>query len=325
MNSRIYSFVIAGVAFTAAACSDPISANDRALLARSDLASAYTTVPIGYTLSQTTYNESGEGLGPMFPGARDFGLGAGGHGMRGGPMGFGALDMGAGMGPMMGGGLGDDYAGGRGLGSDFGRGRHGDPSAANSTCTYDATAKRALCAPTTFAGLTITRSLAWYDASGAAQTAFDSEKTDAINTQVTVTGTMTRRDSANSTINSASNRTVAGLAKGSTKHTINGTASAKEVTAGKDSAGTFTATRIAGDTVTGVIVPVADTGRTYPIAGTAIRSMSISVVRASGTTSSSRREVVTYDGTNTAKLVVTKDGTTKSCTLPLPWGKPTCQ
>jgi hypothetical protein len=325
MKMRIPSLVIVGMALTVAACGDPMSANERALMARSSLASAYSTVPVGYTFSQTTYNVSGEGSGPMFPGALAFGLGPGEHGMRGGPDGLGALDMGGGMGPMMGGGLGDDFTGGHGLGGEFGHGRHGDPSAANATCTYDASAQRAICTPVTNNGLTITRSIAWFDANGAVQSAFDSVKTDAINTKVGVTGTMTRRDSATSSLTNASDRTVAGLSKGSTKHTINGTASGMEVTSGKDTAGTFTATRTAADTVKGVIVPVADTGRTYPTAGTVIRVMSISVIRASGTTNSSRREVVTYDGTNTAKMVITQDGTTKTCTMPLPMGRPTCQ
>lgn len=325
MQMRNSSFVIAAVALTVAACGDPMSANDRALLARSNLALAFETVPVGYTSGQTTYNDTGEGAGPMFPGMPFFGLGMGEHGPRGGMGGMGAMDMGGGMGPMMGGGLGDDFVGGRqGLGRDFGHGRHGDPAVAQSTCTYDAGSKRASCTPVTDRGLTVQRSVAWYDVNGAVQTAFDSLKTNTINTQVTVTGTFTRRDSATSTINNASDRTVSGLAQGSTKHTVNGTASGKEVTTGKDSAGTFTATRLAADTVRGIIVPVADTGHPYPTAGTIIRVMNISVVRASGTTSATRREVITYDGSATAKMVVTQDGTTKTCTLPLPMGRPTC-
>jgi len=39
----------------------------------------------------------------------------------------------------------------------------------------------------------------------------------------------------------------------------------------------------------------------------------------------SRREVITYDGSSTAKVVITKDGTTKNCTLPLPFGRLQCQ
>ena len=43
-----------------------------------------------------------------------------------------------------------------------------------------------------------------------------------------------------------------------------------------------------------------------------------------GSTTKERREVVTYNGTATASLVITQDGTTKTCTLPLPHGKPSC-
>src|SRR5207302_126281 len=39
---------------------------------------------------------------------------------------------------------------------------------------------------------------------------------------------------------------------------------------------------------------------------------------------SSRKEVVTYDGSATAKVVITKNGTTKNCTLPLPFGRLNC-
>jgi hypothetical protein len=40
---------------------------------------------------------------------------------------------------------------------------------------------------------------------------------------------------------------------------------------------------------------------------------------------SSRREVITYDGSTTAKVVITEDGTTQNCTLPLPFGRLSCQ
>ena len=38
-----------------------------------------------------------------------------------------------------------------------------------------------------------------------------------------------------------------------------------------------------------------------------------------------RREVITFDGSAVAKMVLTTDGTTQSCTIPLPHGRPTCQ
>jgi hypothetical protein len=38
----------------------------------------------------------------------------------------------------------------------------------------------------------------------------------------------------------------------------------------------------------------------------------------------SRREVVTYDGSATAKVVITQDGATRNCTRPLPRGPLSC-
>ncbi|MBA4073006.1 MAG: hypothetical protein C0497_14400 [Gemmatimonas sp.] len=346
MQKRIQQIAIVGAVLALVACGDPTASNERALSARADLASAFTTVPVAYTSGQTTYNSSGEGTGPMFPGAPAFGLGpqgsmggmggmsgVGGMGGMGGTSGtsgtsgmggMGGMDMGSGMGPMMGGGLGDDFTGGMGLGRDFGRGRYGDPALAQSTCTYDAAAKRAPCTPVVERGLTVTRSVAWSDAAGVPQSAFDSVTTNTINTVVAVSGSITRRDSATSTIAHRSDRTISGLAKGSTRRTVNGIAAGQEVTVGKDNTGTFSATRAAADTVRGIIVPVSGTGRTYPTAGTIIRVMNVSVLRASGTTTSVHREVITYDGTATAKMIITRDGTTKSCTLPLPMGRPTC-
>jgi hypothetical protein len=141
-----------------------------------------------------------------------------------------------------------------------------------------------------------------------------------------VTGTIARRDSATSTITDASDRTVSGLAKGSTKHTVNGTAAGSELSNGKDSTGAFTALRTAADTIRGIVIPVSDTGHTYPTAGTIIRVMVVTVTPTGGSPqTSTRREVITYDGSSTAHMVVTQDGTTKTCTLPLPFGRPTCQ
>jgi len=37
-----------------------------------------------------------------------------------------------------------------------------------------------------------------------------------------------------------------------------------------------------------------------------------------------RREVVTYDGSATAQVVITENGTTKNCTKPLPRGPLSC-
>lgn len=307
--------LVTAAALATAACSDFLSSRTTRAT-NPDLAVAFATVPVGYSMAQTTYDQSAEGIGPFFPRGMMGGLG---HGPGPG--------MGGGFGPMIGGGLGGAFLGGFGLGRDFGHGHHfGDPDLDDDdNCTFSAATSRVTCPPVTEHGLTITRSIAFTDATGKAQSAFDTATTNTINTRVTVTGTITRRDSATSVINNASDRTVGGLAKGSTQHTVNGTAAGNEVTTGKDSTGTFTATRQASDTVSGVVIPVSSTEHAFPTAGTIIRRMSVSVTRAGATTTSSRREVITYDGSSTAHLVVTQDGTTKTCTLPLPFGRPTCQ
>jgi hypothetical protein len=65
---------------------------------------------------------------------------------------------------------------------------------------------------------------------------------------------------------------------------------------------------------------------TYPTAGTVIRSMNATLtIQGQSPTTKNRREVITYNGSATATIVITQDGVTKTCSLPLPRGMPTCQ
>ena len=122
-----------------------------------------------------------------------------------------------------------------------------------------------------------------------------------------------------STVSSKSNITVAGLASGSTQRSVNGSASGAESTVGTNRDGVrFTSSRVAGDTATGVVIPIQNGRPTYPTAGTIVRSMQATVTLSGQTpTTSSRREVITFDGTSTAQITVTQDGTTKTGTLSL--------
>jgi hypothetical protein len=223
----------------------------------------------------------------------------------------------------MGGGLGGPFMG-LGFGVGFGHRPPGDGDPFAS-CSYNAANGRVECAEETHNGLSIVRSAAFKDASGAAQTAFDSLTTNSINTTISVSGTLTRRDGAVSVVQHASDRTVSGLAQGSIQRTVNGTSAGQETTTGADATGSFTALRTAGDTIQTVVIPVTDGRPSYPVSGTVIRSMQV-VVTYSGaaSTTSTRREVITYDGTDTAKIVITHDGETKTCTLPLPHGRISC-
>jgi hypothetical protein len=254
-------------------------------------------------------------------------------------------------GGLMGGGVSDHFVGGVGLGRGFG---HHGPFGGGLTCsggTFSASTGRVTCPTETRNGLTINRSAQYTTSAGQVQQAFDSVTTNTVNMQTAVTGTVsfvrvsargghghgprhigrfvgdtTTILTANSTVNNRSDRTVGGLAQGSTQRTVNGTSSGQESATGTSSRGNFTSSRTAADTTRGVVIPVATSGSaTYPTAGTVIRVMRATVQYAGqAATTTNRREVITYDGSSTAKVVITKDGVTQNCTIPLPRGRPTC-
>jgi len=132
--------------------------------------------------------------------------------------------------------------------------------------------------------------------------------------------------SATTTVNDVSDRTVSGLAKGSTERTVNGSSRGEESTTGESSRGNFTASRVAGDTTSGLVIPVAtDNSQAYPTAGTVIRAIQASLTyEGQAAITVTRREVVTYDGSATAKVVITENDSTRNCTRPLPRGPLSC-
>jgi len=302
---------IVGIAIAAgaiAACSDSSSApaSDLAIT----MASAYSATPAGFSNLNSSF-ASDSMAGPFEPGfgRRGPGRGRGFEGPGHGP-GFGLGLMGGGLfGPFIGDGPGGLF-------------RHD-----STACAYASGV--VTCGPkTTRDGLTITTTAKYTTAAGVAQSKPDSTTNTAVTT-VKVTGTATRRDSSKSVVDESSSQTITGLAKGSTQRTVNGASAGSETTTGTSSQGAFTAKRVTGDTVKNVVIPVptsATSGPSYPTAGTVIRAMSATVtISGQSPTNSSRREVITYDGTATAKVVITQDGTTQTCTLPLPHGRLTCQ
>lgn len=319
--------VLAVLALTSAACAELNTPSEPT----SQLSAAFTAVPVGFENLTTSYAGSADGAPVMWlPGPRGIGL----SGVA-----------------LMGGGLGDAFLGGVGFGGGHGRGGHRGPfGGLTCTGTFSAATGRITCESVVRNGITATRSIHYRSAAGAVQQAFDTLTTNTVNVQTTVTGTTTfNRDStggrgrgphhhagqiagdtttiltATTTVNHASDRTVAGLAQGSTQRTVNGASSGRESTTGTSSRGNFTASRVTADTTRGLVVPVSDTAKTYPTGGTVIRVMQATVTYAgSAAATSSRREVVTYNGSATATVVITKDGVTQNCTLPLPRGRLTC-
>src|SRR6185312_9835943 len=103
---------------------------------------------------------------------------------------------------------------------------------------------RVSCPDQTFGGLTIKRSFAYLDGAAKAQPAPDT-LTNSVNTQVSVTGSIVTRDKKDTTtVDSSSDRTVAGLLKTSTSRTVNGKSGSTETTVGTNRSGSkFTTTR----------------------------------------------------------------------------------
>ncbi len=297
-------YAVALIAVAAAACMDT-SGPDFELLSLTD---AFVALPAGYSLNNTSFSV-GDGSEPAFMPqmARGFEKGGGQNGPMGG---------------LMGGGMAADFVGGVAFGRGFDKGPFGG-AGLSAACTLSSATGRVTCPAETNRGLTVNKSFSFTTAAGVAQAKPDST-TNTVNSQISVSGTVTRRDSAVSTINSSSNRTVGGLAYNATQRTVSGTSAGTETTTGKVAEGAFTSTRVVGDTTTGVVIPLTNGKPTYPTAGTVIRHMKVTMTVAGASTTKERREVVTYNGTATATLVITQDGTTKTCTLPLPHGKPSC-
>lgn len=295
----------AASALVIAACQE--SATSPASQLAVSMASSFSATPAGFSQLSSSFSTTGD-EGPFMP-SFDHGMRDHGHGVPGdfGGPGFGLGFMGGGLdGPFMG---------------DGPRPFH-DKSA---NCTFSSAAG-VTCTDTTHDGLIVTRVSKYTTASGTVQQKIDST-TNAAATTVTVTGTATRRDGDKSVVNESSSQTVTGLAKGSTRRTENGASKGTENTTGTSSQGAFTASRTTGDTITGVVIPVASASNPhpYPTAGTVIRAMSATVtISGQSPTSNTRREVITYDGSATAKVVITQNGTTQNCTLPLPHGHLTC-
>jgi hypothetical protein len=298
--------LFAGAAALAGACSDSTTTPVTSPLAQAALVSA----PISFDQINTSFVGSSDANAGFVPG---FSQGEGewenGDRHEGGP----------GWTRLMGGGIADAFRGRILFGAGFGRGPFGELHN-DSNCAFSSTDNRVTCAAVTRRGLTIDRSFKYLDASGAVQQAFDTATTNTVNVQTTVSGTRIHHDGNDtSTVSSKSDITAAGLASGSTQRTVNGTTSGTENTKGVTRDGvSFTSARTAGDTATGVVIPLQNGGPTYPTAGTIIRSMQATVTLSGQTpTTSSRREVITFDGTGTAQISVTQDGVTKTGTLSL--------
>jgi hypothetical protein len=318
MQNKLRIILIAGAGLIAAACASDMATSPAASKAA---VAALVAPPISFNQIRTSFvGHANETDGFVPDEAETGGDNDGDH--HDGDHNDG--EHGPGWGGLMGGGLGEGWIGGIGFGPGLGKGPFDDFDDTGA-CTFSTTSSRVECPTVTRAGLTFNRSFSFLDAAGAVQQAFDAAKTNTVNAKSAVTGTVTHHSTATSTVNSSSDFTIGGLASGSTKRTVDGKSAGSETTTGTRNGVAFTVARTAGDTTTTLVIPIQDGRPTYPTAGTVIRSMQATVTKAgSSPSTSSRREVITYDGSATAKVVITHDGVTKNCTKPLPHGHLTC-
>lgn len=296
------------VALALSACND--STTESGAVAETLLAEALSSTPVGYSSTENSY--AGTENETWRPQMRR-------HAGRGGP--FGSAFGGAGF---MGGGLAPDFANGAGFRAGVARGPFGGGFTGDD-CVFSAASGKVTCAPDTDRrGLTVERWVIWTDINGAAQRRPDST-TATMQSHAEVYGTVPMRDSATRTVRHVSDRLVGGLQQGSTQRTVDGTSTGTETVNGFVRGGSFVAQRNVADTTRGLIIPVRTDGRSYPIAGTVSRTMEVTVTLAGGEAETAFwKEVLTYDGSATATLVITRNGQTKTCSVPLPVGRPVC-
>ncbi len=274
------------------------------------LADAVNSTPVGFSLTESSFADAeNDSWGPR---ARR-------HAGRGGP--FGSA-FGTGF---MGGGLSPDFATGAGFHAGVARGPFGG-GFRSEDCAFEEGSGKVVCGPSEGRlGLTVERWVIWTDVDGVMQRA-PNASTFSMQTHAEVSGTVPMREGATRTVRHVSDRLVEGLEEGSTQRTINGSSMGTEAVTGERAGEGFTAKRDVSDMTTGLVVPVRSDGRTYPIAGRVVRQMEVEVTMAGGRVETATwQEVLTYDGSNTATLVITRNGTEKTCSVPLPAGRPVCR
>lgn len=181
---------------------------------------------------------------------------------------------------------------------------------------------RRVCTGTTDAGLTITRSFAFYDATDAIQTTFDPATTAKINFQMSLSGTVTRPHGT-ATITRERNMTLSGLAGAETQRTWNGTGAGTENSTATGDRGTRTYVGATKDTTTNVVFTLPRSEHPFPASGTIMHRIDGTATfegAQSGTRTITRRAVVTFNGTAIVPLQVGE----RSCTLNLTTKTVTC-
>lgn len=184
-----------------------------------------------------------------------------------------------------------------------------------SNCAYEAATQRFVCPTTTASGFTHSLYYQLFDASNAAQSAFDKSTTAALRTVQNVSGTGNIPDMPGTTISvtSSNDQTLGGLL--ATYYSLNGTGS---TTMTLVQPGQPTETIAMSSTITNLVFPKPGSAEHYPKSGV----IAVTVSEAGIDYSFS----MTFDGTSIVKLKSTENGVVTNCTLDLskPDAAPSC-
>lgn len=192
----------------------------------------------------------------------------------------------------------------------------------SSACTFDVSTGRFTCPDVSHDGLTLSRSVAFYDANGAAMSAYNDTLTASANFQVAVHGVRVATYGAD-TLSRQRDMTATGLLGHETSRTWNGTGIRADAGYRVDSTRTRTYHTTDTTTFASIVVDLPRTQYPFPMSGTITRKIagSGSVQRSTVTRTFtfSRTVTITFNGTRYVPMTVG----TKNFVLDLVTGKAT--
>jgi hypothetical protein len=170
-------------------------------------------------------------------------------------------------------------------------------------CPFDAGTGRFTCPTRTSENITVSRSYAFKNAAGEAQSAYDATTTESANFRSTMSGSVTR-DLWSATISRERDITESGLSGAETQHTINGVGSSTESRSRHTDGGERTYTMTTAATFTNVVVPFPRARGAWPLSGSITRQVTATRDGDAGTQTASRTATLTFNGTRLATLVI---------------------
>lgn len=196
-------------------------------------------------------------------------------------------------------------------------------------CRYDDGSGRWVCAPVKRDGLTILRSFAYADASGAAMRRFDPLLTASTNMRHAVHGVM-QREKAVVKVRSAADMTVSGLAGEETTRQLDGQELGVRDVEHATEQGTARSHVEFHNRTVAVVVPVpardqADRTRLWPLSGQAIRAHAVVVMHNGRSHAERWRETVTFNGTPLVPVEIVNAQGTRNCVRNLENGTTRCE